>query len=136
MSDRHKAPRRAVLSVTHVGSYGTTLWLHRLECGHVEKRKRKAPASAIGCSVCVDEQRTEAKSLVQMMKLPDEEFFTSSDVEVEDQAYRVAAEIASRLNISSGMVDVQISASSGNLRIMGASVWVPGDIAVSLLSGG
>ena len=64
---RRSAPRRAVEEVWRTGDYATTLWHHRLECGHVESRKRRAPATEIGCLRC--EAASEVD--VQAMKLVD-----------------------------------------------------------------
>lgn len=134
MSDRNKAPRRSVLSVSHVSGYGTTWWKHRLECGHVEERKRKAVSSRIGCSACIAAERGLARQLVELMSLPDEGQTFADDVVVEFEASRVAAEIASRLKISVEMVDVQITSTGGGLKISGVRVWVPGDVALSLVA--
>lgn len=133
MSDRHRAPRRRVMSVTNTTGYGQTWWFHRLDCGHVEKRKRRAPASSIGCSSCVEAERVFARTTVGLMRLPSEDVRGSDDVHVDMKAGRVAAEIASRLHISVDMVNVQVASSVSGSKITGVSVWVPGDIAELLV---
>lgn len=47
-----QAPRRKVVDIYKTGNYGNVQWHHRLECGHVESRSRKAPAEEIGCRQC------------------------------------------------------------------------------------
>lgn len=50
---RRSAPRQRVVERWRTSSgYGTTLWHHELACGHVEVRKRRAPAAEIGCVRC------------------------------------------------------------------------------------
>lgn len=99
----------------------------------MEERKRKAKSSRVGCSSCISLERGLARQLVEMMSLPDEGQFFADDVVVEFDASRVAAEISSRLKIPVEMVDVQITSTAGGLRISGARVWVPGDVAMSLV---
>lgn len=50
------APRREVLRIIREGAYPHIRWLHVLECGHTAVRKRKAPASRIGCLVCLGQK--------------------------------------------------------------------------------
>lgn len=133
MSDRHRAPRRKVLSITNTAGYGQTWWFHRLDCGHVEKRKRKAPADTIGCSTCVEEERRFTRGAVDMMRLPPETDAGSDEASVELQAGRVAAEVASRLRVPTEMVDVQVSYVGSGLAITGVSVWMPASAALALL---
>lgn len=53
-----KAPPRAVLEIWRTGSYGQAQWHHRLECGHIEVRKRKAPAEEIKCAACLEPENS------------------------------------------------------------------------------
>lgn len=53
MSERRRAPKRRVVDVRRVGTYPNVTWQHSLDCGHVESRKRKAPAERIGCPTCL-----------------------------------------------------------------------------------
>lgn len=54
MSSRRRAPKRLVLSKVRTGAYPQIVWEHGLECGHIEKRKREAPAVRIGCTACLN----------------------------------------------------------------------------------
>ena len=60
MSVRRRAPKRRVIDIRRVGEYPNVVWQHYLDCGHVEARKRKAPAERIGCPVCLDRQDSPA----------------------------------------------------------------------------
>lgn len=49
---KRTAPHRAVVQVWKSGEYGKVGWNHELECGHIEVRKRKAPADLMACLQC------------------------------------------------------------------------------------
>lgn len=54
MSDinKKKAPQKAVKEVNRIGNWGRVEYHHILECGHVEIRKRVAPAGKVACTSC------------------------------------------------------------------------------------
>lgn len=134
MSQRHKAPRRKVEALSHTTGYGSTWWMHRLECGHVEQRKRRSPASTVGCSACLNELRKQTQVFIELRGLPDEAAVQEDDVAVELQAQKIAAEVASRLAIPSEMVGVQIGSTPSGLKIEGVQVWIPRLNAISMLN--
>lgn len=49
---KRQFPKRSVVSVEKTGVYPNVWWEHRLSCGHLERRKRKAPAVKVACSQC------------------------------------------------------------------------------------
>lgn len=53
-----KAPPRKVIEIWRTGTYGNAQWHHRLECGHVQVRKRKAPAPEAKCAACLEQPDT------------------------------------------------------------------------------
>lgn len=59
---------RYVESSWKTGGYGTTMWHHRLSCGHVESRKRREPAE-VDCAQCDDDARSRA----ELDSMPDPE---------------------------------------------------------------
>jgi len=133
VTERHKAPRRRVAGVSHVSGYGATWWLHRLECGHVERRKRKAPAPSIGCTACRQQMLTQAQTFIELSRLPNDEVGRGDDASVELEAQRLAAEVASRLRIQPELVQVHVSPTINGLVIDGATVWLPRVNALALL---
>lgn len=52
MSSLNSAPKQTVIDIWKTGTYGQTVWHHRLDCGHVAQRSRRSPAQAIGCLAC------------------------------------------------------------------------------------
>jgi hypothetical protein len=59
---------RYVSSSWKTGGYGTTVWHHRLSCGHVETRKRRV-VDELDCSQCDEESRARE----QLDSMPDPE---------------------------------------------------------------
>lgn len=133
MPDRHIAPRKRVVRVSRTGKWGNFVWTHALECGHVEKRKRKSSRSHIGCAACVEEQRL----LIKVFELEEQLSAVPVDqtLQTEGIALRSAARIASLLSIPVEFVDVKMTDSPAGLVISGASVWVPKEILENLGSG-
>lgn len=119
--------------MTRTGAYATTEWVHRLECGHVERRKRRAPQTHIGCAMCVEEERSRARTLHAELVLKDE-LPVVDDAAIETKAAQIAAEIAARLRVQVEMVDVRLVDAGGRLKVDGATVYVPADVALSLIA--
>lgn len=109
---RRSAPRRAVVSVEHRTGYGKTWWLHSLECGHVERRKRKAPAAMIGCLTCERESGAR-QALDGVLQGPMVEY------DVEGQLASMRAAIARSIGVEPDAVALQVRPPS---RIEGALV--------------
>jgi hypothetical protein len=118
MGDRHRAPRRAVIRVTHVGGYGNVWWLHELECGHTERRKRAAPSTHIGCASCKHSERAYAASLARPGVDP------ALDAQVEIEADRLKAKLASALGVPLDAVGVSVRQGGSALEISGAMVFL------------
>lgn len=117
MGDRHKGPRKQIVGVKKVGSYGTTWWLHDLECGHIERRKRKSPLNQIGCASCKQSERL----LINVLR---EEEDPATDMQVEVEASRLRAGLAASLGIPLESVEVNIRMVGRTSVITGAMVWL------------
>jgi len=118
MGDRHSAPRQAVINITHVGGYGNVWWLHQLECGHTERRKRVAQSTHIGCASCKHVERVLVASLVQPGVDP------ALDAQVEVEADRLKAKLASALGVPMDAVGVSVRQGPSTLEISGAMVFL------------
>lgn len=118
MGDRHRAPRRAVINITHIGGYGNVWWLHELECGHTERRKRVALSTHIGCASCKHGERVLVASLAQPGVDP------ALDAQVEIEADRLKAKLASALGVPLDAVGVSIRQDGSALEISGAMVFL------------
>lgn len=94
------------------GDYATTLWHHRLACGHVEARKRRAPATEIGCLRC------EAADAVAGQAVPSGTSGPELNGEADVATLRVR--LAASLDVPVDSVTLQYSGG----RIAGALVFL------------
>lgn len=71
MTNLKKAPQRNVERVWKSGRYGNVTWFHELSCGHVEPRKRKAPAPKMACPQCLEGSpaRSEAEAVDPVVQM-------------------------------------------------------------------
>jgi len=131
--NKKKAPQRKVVEITRTGKWGSVVYLHALECGHVEERKRPAKTAVIACAKCVMAedfgQQTrdlvrigvgyEAITEMEMKPDPIEILFSSSERNVE----RIRARIARVLGIQPDGVNVFVEQDE-NMLVSGATVFL------------
>lgn len=110
---RRSAPRRAVIDKWQTGGYATTLWHHRLDCGHVEVRKRQAGTSEIACMRCEAAAAIDVHSPALAAPVSAEASLTA-DVAI------LRAQIASSLKVPLDSVTVQVSID----KIAGAMIFL------------
>lgn len=101
-----------------VGSYGSVWWLHDLECGHVERRKRASAKPAIGCAACKSDERL----LINVLKAP--EFDPGRDAQVQIEADQLKAKLASALGVPLDAVGVQVATGKQGLQVSGAMIFL------------
>jgi len=131
--NKKKAPQRKVVEITRTGKWGSVVYLHSLECGHVEERKRPAKTRVVACAKCVMAedfgQQTrdlvrigvgyEAITEMEMKPDPIEILFSSSERNVE----RIRARIADVLGIQPDGVNVFVEQDE-NMLVSGATVFL------------
>lgn len=131
--NKKKAPQRKVIEITRTGKWGSVVYLHSLECGHVEERKRPAKTAVIACAKCVmaDDFGQQTRDLVrigvgyeaitemEMKPDPIEILFSSSERNVE----RIRARIADVLGIQPDGVNVFVEQDE-NMLVSGATVFL------------
>ena len=127
MSDRHSGPRREVKRVRRVGFYGSVWWLHDLECGHVERRKRASSKSEIGCAACKSDERL----LINVLRTP--EFDSGRDAQVQVEADQLRARLASALGVPLDAVGVQVATGGQGLQVSGAMIFLHPEAANSVI---
>ena len=81
-------------------------WNHSLECGHIEKRKRKARAEKVGCSLCYNPNEIQI-----------DEAATLQQFELES-----AAKLALTFGIPVDAVSVRVAMEGGHPEVQGATV--------------
>lgn len=106
---RRTAPHRRVLEIDRVGAWGSVRYHHRLDCGHVEVRPRRAGAMEIACLSCEG---------VRPLDSPIDPWADNS-AQKELDAERMRLALATRLGISEENVRIVLDA-SGN--VLGASI--------------
>lgn len=112
---RRSAPRRRVTDIWKTGDYGTSLWHHKLECGHIETRKRRRPAEFIGCVRC------EVREAVgRDVPLPEDDVVVNQIASLDTEAAVLRARLAGALEVSLESVTVQIIGD----RVAGALVFL------------
>ena len=138
MSGRRQAPKRAIIAINKIGPWGSVRYEHQLECGHSELLARASSAKRLACSLCKSQQDAKAadslqseqhSALAKKMSIPSSYFdarldFEDSFSEDELLVRRVAADIASLLDIPVDAVSVNTDASSGRLIITSAYVFL------------
>lgn len=112
---RRSAPRRKVIRCWKTGDYGTTLWHHELDCGHLEVRKRRAPADDIGCERC---EQTAALARTVPPEHTDHDIVVDPAVVLDVEAMFVQAQLAAGLGVPLDAVRVEVSLE----KIMGAVI--------------
>ena len=123
------APRRKVIEITKTGAWGEVTYQHRLECGHVEERKRPAKPELIGCGKCAIAKPPAPTPLVEMdLTSFLEDDFHAEQAWVEGLAGRVQAGLASRLKVDMEQVTVVVH---GN-EVGHAVVWLDHEAALRL----
>lgn len=102
----------AVTRAWSTGGYGTTVWHHLLECGHVESRRRRWAKPSMACTVC-DQLAAlpppDTPDVTQHLPDPDGEPVGPDRVAGQlETAARWRAGIAARLGIPPDQVEVGV----------------------------
>ena len=108
-TSKRSAPRRKVVSVARSGSWGNVQWVHSLECGHTDSRKRLTPeGEQVGCVKCVlaEQFRNELSTEVDTPDLNDVDSIAAEIASIEDSVARTKAALAAKLGTIPDSVDV------------------------------
>lgn len=140
---RKKAPKRDVIEIVKSGQWGAVEYRHRLSCGHVEIRKRVAPASQMACTWCVvaEEKEQDLRRLtapqptrqviVEVSDIIDD---LNQDLAGEEDASIIQAGLAASLRIPADAIDVVLEDEDGFLRLSYAVVFLTASDARRLAS--
>ena len=85
--NKKSAPQKIVLSIERQGAWGDVSYYHRLECGHIEVRKRASPKPKIACTWCVvgEEKGKELKALTLVQPPTLEEVWDFYDEAINEE---------------------------------------------------
>lgn len=123
-TERRRAPRKKIVSIEKIGRWGELTYNHKLECGHIDARKRAASSGEIACLWCLraEEQAIELKKFtappVQSV------FYDDNLAEEETRIEKTRAAIAARIGIPMEAVDVATEDINGVLVIRSAVVYL------------
>lgn len=130
--NRKSAPRQQVLHIEREGAWGRVEYLHRLACGHTEKRKRPAKTEVMACSWCVvaEEKGRQLASLATgLPDSPAQEDYRdpigSLIAVTEKEVAKLRAEIAGRFDVPVDYVDVAVEDDEGVMSVSYAVVIIP-----------
>jgi hypothetical protein len=125
-TEHRKSPRRKVLEIRRVGSWGNVVYEHVLECGHTERRPRASGSEKLACAWCLRSQakELEIRSLAAPAKTVDPDL-QQTEVEIA----RVKAKISHTLGVTLEQVEVSVVDKLGEQKISGAVVFLSeGDV--------
>lgn len=131
---RKQAPKRDIVAITKTGEWGNVTYHHQLACGHIEIRKRVAPAGSMACTWCVvaSIKESELRQLTApqpvssqvVLDLADMIDVSNSDVAAEQDAFRSQGALAAALGVSNDSVDIVLEDVDGTLQVAYALVFL------------
>lgn len=123
LTSKREAPKRKVVDYWKQGEYGSVGWFVKLECEHVEVRKRKPPKDRMACLQCAGGQAPA---------LPDGVVFDPV-VQMQSAEARTRRLLADRLGVSEDAVTVLFGGSLDSTDVTGARVYLDAEEIRSLL---
>jgi hypothetical protein len=128
--NKKKAPQKAVVEIVKAGGWGNVTYIHKLECGHTEIRKRHAGSKYIACSGCVMAKEMEAttKQLAQPVYVETAVIYDPVAAELasfEQDIGRIRASLAKALGVTVGDVELIVTEKdNGELSVSQAMVFL------------
>lgn len=129
MVNKKSAPQKKIISIDKQGGWGDVSYYHKLECGHIEVRKRASTAPKIACTWCVlgEEKGKElrALTLVQPPTLEEVWDFYDSTINEEVDIAQLRAGLASAIGCPQDSVEVVAEVVENNvLKVMYVNVFL------------
>jgi len=127
--NKKSAPQKKIISIDKQGGWGDVSYYHKLECGHIEVRKRASTAPKIACTWCVlgEEKGKElrALTLVQPPTLEEVWDFYDSTINEEVDIAQLRAGLASAIGCPQDSVEVVAEVVENNvLKVMYVNVFL------------
>ena len=130
--NKKKAPQTAVVEIVKSGGWGNVTYIHKLECGHTEVRKRHAGSKYIACSGCVMAQQMEmtTKQMASSLPVYVEPTVIYDPIATEIASFeqdigRIRASLAKALNVTVGDVELIVTENdNGELTVSQAMVFL------------
>lgn len=123
-TEHRRAPRKSVVRVQKVGTWGNIVYHHVLECGHTEKRARNEANKKLACIWCLRAEE-KTKEMAELPVAPSTKYLPDEDsVAMEHYLMTARAEIASKIGVNPDAVDIVCRDVAGNLEIKYATVFL------------
>ena len=110
MVNKKSAPQKNIVSIEKQGGWGDVSYYHKLECGHIEIRKRASTAPKIACTWCViGEQKGKelrALTIVQPPTLEEVWDFYDETTSEEVDVAKLRAGVANAVGCAQESVEV------------------------------
>ena len=110
MVNKKSAPQKNIVSIEKQGGWGDASYYHKLECGHIEVRKRASIAPKIACTWCViGEQKGKelrALTIVQPPTLEEVWDFYDETTSEEVDVAKLRAGVANAVGCAQESVEV------------------------------
>lgn len=110
MVNKKSAPQKVIVSIDRKGGWGDVSYNHKLECGHIEVRKRASTAPKIACTWCVisEEKGKELRALTIVQPPTIEEVWDFYDESINEEVNvaELRAGIASAIGCPQDSVEV------------------------------
>lgn len=134
MVNKKSAPQKIILSIDKQGAWGDVSYYHKLECGHIEVRKRASSAPKIACTWCVigEEKGKELKALtlIQPPILDEVWDFYDEAINEEVDVAQLRAGIASAIGCPQDSVEVISEVGDDNiLRVNYVTIFLDIELA-------
>lgn len=138
--NRKSAPQRLVVEIVKTGEWSKVQYIHKLECGHSESRKRAASTDKIACINCVKAERAEQilSNLARpvIIEPPIEEAWIDNIGEdianTEQEINFIRAGIANSLGIPAEAVDVVMEDEGEGIQLSYVMVYLDPETAKSI----
>lgn len=129
MINKKSAPQKKIVSIDKQGGWGDVSYYHKLECGHIEIRKRASSAPKIACTWCVlgEEKGKElrALTLVQPPTLEEVWDFYDDNINEEVDIAQLRAGLASAIGCPQDSIEVIAEIGDDNvLKVMYVNVFL------------
>lgn len=133
-----QAPRRQVEGIDRIGAWGRVEYHHRLDCGHIEVRKRPSKTGTMACSGCVLSEKHQEHIAEQKPPSFDEDLWDQTGAALavqEGSVARLKAALVARFGVPPEAVDVAVDDDDGTLRVSYAVILLSASEILEVLSG-
>ena len=129
MVNKKSAPQKKIVSIDKQGGWGDVSYYHKLECGHIEVRKRASTAPKIACTWCVvgEEKGKELRALTLVQPPTVEEVWDFYDTTINEEVdiAQLRAGLASAIGCPQDSVEVVAEVTENNvLKVMYVNVFL------------